>query len=265
MLLVALVTLQVPASVAAASPAAEETTTSEADLSGYRLCPQCNTLNRPDADYCIHCGAALAGRTEEAKAPRPGVVKGFALSPFGFVGNYDAGGGGLRGRFDHRRWSYIPSYAYDARWPEGSSEIDSHQHHSLANEGRFYFIPGAVRPFIGVALDGEYYYYRYSYYPWYEGESHNFLVFTGFGGGLEYNYDPRGSFFDIRGFAGPAVTWVGGPSDYSRTLVYFSLKVGNVVYFSRHVGLDTRLAVLAGMGYYAENRVLMEIGPSFAW
>jgi ribosomal protein L40E len=261
--MVALAAFQVSVSVAAAATPTEETTASEADLSGYRLCPHCNTLNPPEADYCMRCGAALAGRTEEAVAPRAVVVKGFALSPFGFAGNYEAAGGGLRGRFGGRSWSYSPSYAYDARWP--GVFYDNHQHHLLGNEGRFYFGGAALRPFLGGAFDAEYYHYEYHYYPGYERESHRFVVSAGFGGGLELNYDPRGSFFDIRGFAGPAVTWTGGNDDYSRTFAYFSFQIGNVTYFNQHVGLGVRLAANSGTGYYSENRIILEIGPSFAW
>jgi ribosomal protein L40E len=253
----------VAARAAEAAPPTEETAASPVDLSGYRVCPQCNTLNPPQADYCMRCGAELGGRPEETKTPRPAAVKSFAVTPFGFAGNYEAAGGGVRGRFDRSAWSYTPVYAYDARWP--GAPYDSHQHHLLANEGRFYFGAAAVRPFLGGALEGDYYYYRHHYYPGYERESHTFIVFAGFGGGLELNYDPRGSFFDVRGFAGPAVTWAGGPDGDSRTLVYFSFDVGNVVYFSSHFGLDVRLAAKAGMGYYSDNRVILEIGPAFAW
>ena len=242
----------------------EETTTSPADVSGYRLCPQCNTLNRPQADYCMRCGANLGEGPAERAAPAPAAVKGFALTPFGFAGNYEALGGGLRGRFDRSTWSYTPSYAYDARGP-GASFYDNHQRHLLANGARFYFGAAALRPFLGGALDADYYYYRYDYYRYYERERHSFIVFLGFGGGLEFNYDPRGSFFDIRGFAGPAATWTGGPDSNSRMLTYFSFYAGNVVYFNRHVGLDIHLATDAGMGYYSENRIMLEMGPAFAW
>jgi hypothetical protein len=263
-LTVALAVFPLAARAETAVPTAGETTTSPVDVSGYRVCPECNTLNAAEANYCIRCGAALTGRSEEAKAPPPAAVKGFALTPFGFVGNYEAMGVGLRGRFDRSTWSYTASYAYDARGP-GASFYDSHQHHLLGNDARFYFGGAALRPFLGGALDANYYYYRYDYYRYYERESHYFIVFAGFGGGLEFNYDPRGSFFDIRGFAGPAATWYGGPDSNSRILTYFSFYTGNVVYFNRHVGLDVHLAADAGMGYYSENRLMLEMGPAFAW
>lgn len=263
-LTVVLAALPVAARAETATSPTEETTTSPVDVSGYRVCPQCNTLNRPQADYCMRCGANLGEGPAERAAPPPAAVKSFALTPFGFAGNYEALGGGLRGRFDRSTWSYTPSYAYDAG-SRGGYYYDSDQHHILRNDARFYFGAAALRPFLGGALDANYYYYRY-YYFWYnEREYHRFIVFLGFGGGMEFNYDPRGSFFDIRGFAGPAATWVGGPDSHFRMLTYFSFNAGNVVYFNRHVGLDVRFVANAGMGYYSESRVLLEIGPAFAW
>lgn len=243
---------------------AEETMTAPVDVSGYRLCPKCNTLNSPQAEFCMRCGAELGEGPEEAKPLPPAAVKAFALTPFGFAGNYEAMGGGVRGRFDRSTWSHTPSYAYDARWPRNGG-YGGHQHHLLANDARFYFGGAALRPFLGGALDADYYYYRYDYYPYYERELHRFIVFAGFGGGLEFNYDPRGSFFDIRGFAGPAATWVGGPDSDFSTLAQFSFNAGNVVYFNRHVGLDVHFVANSGMGYYSESHVLLEIGPAFAW
>jgi hypothetical protein len=221
-------------------------------------------LNSPQAEFCIRCGAELGEGPEEAKALPPAAVKAFTLTPFGFTGTYEALGGGVRGRFDSSTWSYAPSYAYDARWP-GSPYYDSHQHHRLVNDARFYFGVAALRPFLGGALDADYYYYRHDYFPYYEREVQRFIVFAGFGGGVEFNYDPRGSFFDVRGFAGPAARWYGGPDSNFRMLTQFSFNIGNVVYFNRHVGLDIHLVANAGMGYYSESRVLLEIGPAFAW
>lgn len=242
----------------------EEMTTSPVDVSGYRLCPKCNTLNPAQGEFCMRCGAKLDEGPEEAKALPAAAVKALALTPFGFAGNYDALGGGLRGRFDLSTWSYTPSYAYDAG-SRGSYYYFNDQHHVLRNDARFYFGVAALRPFLVAALDTDYYYYRYDYYPYNEREFHRFIVFLGFGGGMEFNYDPRGSFFDIRGFAGPAARWYGGPDSNFRMLTYFSFNAGNVVYFNRHVGLDVHLAADAGTGYYSENRVILEMGPAFAW
>jgi ribosomal protein L40E len=248
----------------AAAAAAEDEAAAPADLSGYRLCPQCNTLNPPQATYCMRCGAALAGGAEEAKPFKPAAVKGFALAPFAFAGNNEALGGGLRARFDRSTWSYAPSYAYDARWP-GSGGYDRHQRHVVRNDARFYFGSTALRPFLGGALDADYYYYRHDYYPYYQRDYHNFVVSFGFGGGVELNYDPQGSFFDVRAFAGPAARWRGGPENNFTLATYLSFYTGNVTYFNRHVGLDVHLAVDAGTGYYAENRLVLEIGPAFTW
>jgi hypothetical protein len=263
-LTIAMAASPVAAGAETAPPPAEEISTQPVDVSGYRVCPRCNTLNRPQAEYCIRCGARFGEGPEEAKAPAPAAVKGFALTPFGFAGNYEALGGGLRGRFDRGTWSYTPSYAFDARGPLPAG-AGSDRHHILGNDARFYFGGAALRPFLGGALDADYYYYRYDYYRYTQRERHFFIVFAGFGGGLEFNYDPRGSFFDIRGFAGPAATWYGGPDSDSTILAFFSFRAGNVVYFNRHVGLDVHFAADAGMGYYSENRVVLAMGPAFAW
>jgi len=247
-----------------APPAAEATTAPPADISGYRLCPRCNTLNLPQAEYCMRCGTALTATPEETKVEAPAAVKSFALTPFVFVGNYDTFGGGVRSRFDRGAWSLTPSYTYNT-YLLGDQNGSNRYSHGLGNDVRFYFGVAALRPFLGGALDVDYYYYRYDYYPHYEREYHSFVVLVGFGGGLELNYDQRGSFFDIRGFAGPAASWDGGPDSDFRTLTKFSFRTGNVTYFNRHVGLDAHLAVDAGTGYYAESGVILEIGPSFAW
>lgn len=246
------------------APPTEVTTTAPVDVSGYRLCPRCNTLNLPQAEYCMRCGTALTATPEEAGVPVPAAVKSFALTPFVFFGNYDAFGGGIRSRFDRGEWSLTPSYAYNAYLWRGDDSTDRYSHR-LGSDVRFYFGVAALRPFLGGALDVDYYYYRYNYYLYYERERHYFKVFAGFGGGLELNYDERGSFFDIRGFAGPAASWYGGPDSNFHMLTYFSFITGNVTYFNRHVGLDTHLAVNAGAGYYTETGVAVEIGPSFAW
>ncbi len=263
-LTIAMAASPIAADAETAPPPAEETTTQPVDVSGYRVCPRCNTLNRPQAEYCIRCGAPLGEGPEKAKAPALAAVKGFALTPFGFAGNDETLGGGLRGRFDRGAWSYTPSYAFDARGPLSAGE-GSDRHHILRNDARFYFGAATLRPFLGGALDADYFYYRYDYYWYYEGERHYFIVFLGFGGGMELYYDPRGSFFDIRGFAGPAATWYSGPDSDSRILAFFSFRAGNVVYFNRHVGLDVHFTADTVSGYYAENRIILEIGPSFAW
>jgi ribosomal protein L40E len=254
-----------PTAALAETPAATEEAAAEAvDVSGYRLCPKCNTLNAPQAEFCMRCGADLGGGREEIKPLPPASVKAFAVTPFGFVGNYESAGGGVRARLDGLKRSYTASYAYDARWRQSPYYVD-HEHHRLVNDGRFYFGGAAIRPFLGAGLDTDYYFYKYPYPPGYERETRYFVVFAALSGGLEFNYDRRGSFLDMAGFAGPAAYWYRGTEKDFETLTRFLFKVGNIVYFNQHVGLDAHLMVAGATGYYSPTYILFEAGPALGW
>lgn len=112
---------------AATTAAVGDEKTPAPDLAGYRLCPECNTLNKPEAEFCARCGAAL-DRARPVAWPR---------TPFSLSLEFSPGTAAL--------W-YVPAgiFAYDGgRWGDEFTAFAV----GLANDVHIYFKTTRLRPY----------------------------------------------------------------------------------------------------------------------
>lgn len=238
------------------APAAGDETPVAADLAGYRLCPECNTLNRPEAEFCARCGADLnASRVP----PRTALITREAvLKPMGSVGNYEILGGGFGAVVQIARFSYQPAYAYAfvvrTEWEEKPGR------HYLDNRLLYYFKSGPVRPLVALDVQS---WYEYTPPTAQEAEKHYFVVFPGAGAGIEVYYGGRGSSFDLTGTAGPAASWHAALADRD-LFTLISISFGNVIYFGRRLGVHGRGTMTFDVADGEGLLINAEFGPAFA-
>jgi hypothetical protein len=210
-----------------------ETPASGLDLTGYRVCPQCQTVNPPDASYCMACGAPLVGsegavrsRTPTTVAPELIVWHGSASA--GFVTTYDGGGWG-------NELTLAAVYDFD--------DIDGG---SLTDRVHFYFSQKRLRPFISVE----------PYLIFVDGADPEGRLAVA--GGVRYGYGPYGSYV----YAGAGV------GVYFRHDYYFSSSSTSVRPYSLvHARLLHLFTPHVGIGGSVNGLSLaaITVGPSFAF
>jgi ribosomal protein L40E len=210
-----------------------EISTAELDLAGYRVCPRCDTVNPPEASYCMACGAPLGAageaawrRTPATVAPELIVWQGSASAAF--VTTYDGGG-----------WSNELTLAavYD---------FDDIVGGSLTDRIHFYFSRKRLRPFLSVEpeliiVDGE--------------DPEGRLAVAG---GVRYGYGPYGSYV----YAGAGV------GVYFRHDYYFSSSSTSVRPYSLvHARLLHLFTPHVGIGGSVNGLSLaaITVGPAFAF
>jgi len=239
-------------------PAAGDETLPAPDLAGYRLCPECNTLNRPEAEFCARCGADL--NAPKVSSQTALITREAVLKPMGRVGNYEILGVGLGALIEIAPFSYQPTYAYAfivrTEWEEKPVR------HYLDNRLLYYFQREPLRPLVALDVQS---WYEHTPPTAQEPEKHYFVIFPGAGAGVEVNYGRRGSSFDLTGTAGPAASWHGGPAPGREFFALISLSFGNVHYFGRRLGFHARgtmtFAVADGEGILING----EFGPAIAF
>jgi hypothetical protein len=239
------------------------------DLTGYRLCPSCHTLNPPAAEYCMRCGALLdesAGAAVGRKAP---AVRRCVLAPMFSAGTPYYLGARAQARFNWKRIAYEPAYAYYPREEYDDRYGDDTEPHRLENLVRFYFGGAQLRPFATADVRFQYRYVRRPViypYPFYSA-THFFELTPTVGGGVNFNYGGRGSFLEAAAGLGAAVFW----SSYDRDpdgRVSFAFDIQNVTFVNRYVGVWARAAVTTSSRkyrYFPENVVLVGVGPALSW
>jgi len=210
-----------------------ESAVAAGDVVGCRLCPQCHTINPPDASYCMTCGAPLGApggaawrRTPTTVAPELIVWSGSAS--VSFVTTYDGGG-------------WANELVLDA-----VHDFDDIDGGSLTDRVHFYFSQNRLRPFISIepsfiVVDGE--------DP--EGE-------IAVAGGVRYGYGPYGSY--VYASAGVGVYFRESYYYYdrgTRVRPYSVVHARLLHLFTPHVGIG---GSINGLQWSR-----LTVGPSFAF
>ncbi len=233
------------------------------DLTGYRLCPKCNTLNPRTAEYCMRCGASLDAAARPAWRSEAAAVRRFVLAPMISAGTPYYLGPRAQARFDWGRLAYEPAYAYyplddwERRYNDGTEP------HYLENLLRIYFGAARLRPFAAVDLRFQYRYVRYPYHL----SDHFFELTPTAGGGVNVNYDGRGSFLEAAAGFGATVFWASEDHDPDGR-ASFAFDIENVTFVNRNLGIWTRGTVVAGSReyyYYSNTVFLLDVGPALSW
>jgi hypothetical protein len=233
------------------------------DLAGYRLCPECNTLNPRIAEYCMRCGAGLVTDAGPAGISKAAAVRRFVLAPMVSTGTPNYLGPRAQARFDWGRFAYEPAYAYyviddwEGRYNDGPDP------HYLENLFRTYFGSARLRPSAAVDLRFQ---YRCERLP-YRRSKHYFELTPTAGGGVNVNYDERGSFLEASAGFGVTSFWTSSDRNVD-TRAAFVFDVENVTFVKRNLGIWARATVLtrsADFYYYADNVFLLNVGPAFSW
>lgn len=213
---------------------AEDVPTSSGDLTGWRLCPACERLNPPEAEYCMYCGASF-----EVKAVEPHRRTPFTISleiPFSAENGLFIAGAGCA--YDGGNWGdefiltplfiIIPLGAF--------------------NDLHIYVRQGELRPFVSVIVGG------YDL-PEFEGyQDDDFFLTAGAAGGARYNYDDRGSY--LYGSGGVGYRRRGGDPYDAREGPVAIYKTRFALFFTKHMAVTGSL-----MGWNAE--VLASGGIAF--
>lgn len=265
--LTALLTIIILAAAAAADePArneADDASASAPDLAGYRVCPKCNTLNPAVAEYCMRCGASLDVGAGAAWGSKAAAVRRCVLAPMISAGTPNYLGPRAQARFDWGRFAYEPAYAYYVLDDWESRYNDGPEPHYLENLFRTYFGNARLRPSAAVDLRFQ---YRYERQPYHRSEHFFELTPTG-GGGVNVNYDERGSFLEATAGFGATVFWTSSDRKPD-TRATFVFDVENVTFVNRNFGICARGTVLTRSGdsyYYADHIFLLNVGPAFSW
>ena len=214
-LLVAVLCVLVPAAGAEEPEYAEEATTAPDDLTGWRLCPACGRLNRPEAEYCMYCGIDLAEKAAKPQRRTPFTISGEI--PFSAQAGWFIAGVGC---------------AYDAGvWGE---ELILMPFFLLIPVGAFndfhvYVRQGELRPFVSALVGG------YDLPEFEGGTDDDFFLTVGAAGGVRYNYDGRGSY--LYGSGGLGYRRRGGESYEAREGPVLIFKTRFTHFFSEHIGL----------------------------
>jgi hypothetical protein len=161
--------------------------TPQPGLAGYRLCPQCATVNVPEAKFCTRCGASLVGHPAPKVPPRRTRVSLGPEGGGGVVVTSESGGLGasLGATFvvdtkpvgEEVTASAFLAYLIDSGGFDGAY---------ILSETQIYFPGGATRAYIPVHFStliggGEYFY----------GTAVDFII--GSGVGIRYDYGRHGS------------------------------------------------------------------------
>jgi hypothetical protein len=213
----------------------DETVTTPGDLTGWRLCPTCERLNPPEADYCVYCGAAFEIKTAEPYRRTP-----FAISlemPFSAQDGLFIAGAGCA--YDGGSWGdefiltplfiFIPLGAF--------------------NDLHIYVRQGPLRPFVSVIAGG------YDLPEFEGGSPDDFFVTAGAAGGVRYNYDDRGSY--LYGSGGVGFRRRGGEPYDEREGPVAIYKTRFGLFFTKHIAVTGSL-----LGWNAE--VIATGGVAFA-
>ncbi len=204
--------LAVSAASAEELPAVGREAPPAADLAGYRLCAECDTLNKPEAEFCARCGAAL-GRARPAAWPR---------TPFSLSLEFSPGISAL--------W-YVPTaaFAYDGgRWGDEFTAFGI----GFANDIHIYVKTTRLRPYAfflggaGILTD------------FYETD----WVVAG-GGGVRYGYGALGSY--VYGGLGLGASKFEG-EDQGLTLV---VKGRGTHYFLKRLGASVSCRFLGSFAF----------------
>jgi hypothetical protein len=199
-----------------------------ADFAGWRLCPTCGELNRPEASYCIRCGRDLnVGRDRTAPYLRPGIT----LEPrLGFVHSFTDLGPGFsfaaEGKRVREETAVLPVFYTDYGFGYESTFVASDTH--------VYLTTHELKPYVDLDVK-----------LWVAGD----VIFEfGPGAGVRYNYDRRGSFFycttgfNIRAFPG----WDEyGPDDYEWN-IHVTGKYHLTQYYAKHAGVTFAAQTFSG-------------------
>ncbi len=185
-MIIAVATAALAASAGAAEVASDETP--QHGLAGYRLCPQCATVNAPEAKFCVRCGASLTGLPAPKVQPR---LTRVSLGAEGGGGVVVAGGeGGLGGLLGF-------TFVFDTKpvcqevtalgFAAGGIDVQTFGGAYILSETQIFFPGGATRAYIPVhfytsfARGGEFLF----------GTATDFIVASGVG--IRYDYGRRGS------------------------------------------------------------------------
>ena len=245
-----------------AAEAADENPRSP-DLSGYRLCPRCNTLNPLMAEYCMRCGTGLDTDAGPAGRSKAAVVRRFVLAPMVSTGTPNYLGPRAQARFDWRRFAYEPAYAYYVIDEWENRYTDGPDPHYLENLFRIYFGSARLRPSAAVDLRFQ---YRNERLPFRRSNNYFELTPTA-GGGVNVNYDERGSFLEASAGFGVTSFWTSSDRN-ADTRAAFIFDVENVTFVKKNLGIWVRATVLtrsADFYYYADNVFLLNVGPALSW
>jgi len=236
------------------------------EIGDYVVCPACHTLNPPDAEYCIRCGAPL--KPEEAP-PRPVNVVPFTVAPTACYG-YNLWGPGVACRGDEEKWSYGLSYqffpvsveGYD--WALWTTEDDIHR---LNVTSAFYLgSRKRVTPYVGAAIEGRYQHIASNHYGTHGVYEHEFSVATQISAGINLIYAANGSNVDLALSLGPFTWWEAGPEKGIQVWgIATSLRVANATYLIPHVGVWGEIATGSSMYRAAQSGTVMAVGPAIGW
>lgn len=236
------------------------------DVGDYVVCPECNTLNGPEAVYCMRCGAQLKPEGERPAAIR---VVAFTLAPVACY-DYHLAGPGLSCRGNAGRWGYGLSYQY---FPVSAPDYEpflwttADDVHRLSVSSAFYL--GArkrVTPYVGVALEGRYQHIASDHYGQHGVYEHEFAVAAEVGAGINLNYAARGSNVELGLAIGPYAWWESGPGTGDQFWgATTSFRVVNVTYITSNVGVWGELATGTRMFGRWGNGAVVAAGPAFGW
>jgi ribosomal protein L40E len=236
------------------------------EIGDYVVCPACHTLNPPDAEYCIRCGARL--HPEEAPPPAFRIVP-FTVAPTACYG-YNLPGPGMAFRGDKRKWSYGLSYQFfpvsveGYEWALWSTEDDIHR---LRASSAFYLgSRKRVTPYVGAVLEGRYQHIASNHYGTHGLYEHQFFIATQVSAGVNLIYAANGSNLELALSLGPYTWWEAGPAKGIQVWgLATSLNVANVTYLIPHVGVWGEIATGTSMFRPSQSGTVMTAGPALGW